>query len=67
MTKRRSFLDNDLPTRNVPHLNVEFAQPLRKQTNATATFYRKGTEVGHHPIQTNEAQQALQKACGLPQ
>jgi len=27
----------------------------------------KGAEIGHDPIQTNEVQQALYKACGLPQ
>ena len=30
----------DLPPRNFPHFNVEFAQPSKEQKNATESFYR---------------------------
>ena len=47
-----------------------------QRTSATAiwqTYFQrsltaaKGAEIGHHPIQTNELQQALHKACSLAQ
>ena len=33
-------LDITNSNRNFPRFNVEFAQPLKEQTNATESFYR---------------------------